>query len=74
MGKPGLTKKRKLEGWTRLAASVARGIGEVGGRETIRDSITILADRRSNTIHRPAINTEKWVISHLELRAAWEEE
>lgn len=44
------------------------------GAETIRDSITIGSDRRSNTIHRPAINTEKWVISHLELRAAWEEE
>lgn len=44
------------------------------GAETIRDSITIGSDRRSNAIHRPAINTEKWVISHLELRAAWEEE
>lgn len=40
--------------------------------ETIRDCITIGTDRRSNAIHRPAINTEKWVISHLELRAARE--
>lgn len=52
--------------------SVALEMGN--GAETIRDSITIRSDRRSNTIHRPAINTEKWVISHLELRAAWEEE